>query len=128
MIGGNPGFQQTACRAVYLSKRLAALQRVFRAHLYAVHLMPRRKRLLAGLSVLHNVNPDSRRKIMEMAGLANFRATPPQPYTLWSNIRHTPVAPLGIVVVEGYQPGDNIDDVVQQVFNMITQGNGAGAA
>ena len=76
----------------------------------------------------HKVDADSRRKIMEMAGLANFRTTPPQPYTLW-NHRHSIVSPpLGIVVVEGYQPGDNIDDVVQQVFNMITQANGAGAA
>jgi len=127
MIGGNPGIQHTACRAVYLSKRLAALQRIFRAHLYAVRLTPRRKRLITGLGALRKVDPDSRRMIMEMAGLANFRTTPPQPYTLWTH-RQTSIASLPILVVQGYQPGDNIADVFQLVHNMITQANGAGAA
>ena len=89
--------------------------------------MPRRKRLITALGVVRKVDPDSRRMIMEMAGLANFRTTPPQPYTLWTHT-HTSIASLGILVVQGYQPGDNIADVVQQVHNMITQANGAGAA
>lgn len=131
MIGGNPGIQQTACRAVYLSKRLAALQRIFRAHLYAVRIMPRRKRLITALGVVRNVDPDSRRMIMEMAGLANFRTTPPQPYTLWNHRPRSMSAlgsSLGILVVEGYQPGDNVDDIVQEVFNLLQAQAGVGAA
>eukprot|EP00966_Prymnesium_polylepis_P128970 2982549-Prymnesium_polylepis.1 len=81
--------------------------------------MPRRKRLLAGLSVLGNIDPDSRRKIMEMAGLAKFRTAPPYPYKLWPDKRLSAV-PLGVLVLEGYQPGDNLDGLVLQVFNMIT--------
>lgn len=139
MIGGNPGIQQTACRAVYLSKRLAALQRVFRAHLYAVRIMPRRKRLITALGVVRNVDSDSRRMIMEMAGLANFRTTPPQPYAFW-NHRLSSMSVLDyafwnalddsspIIVVEGHQPGDNIDDIVQEVLNLLQAQSGASAA
>ena len=120
MIGGNPGYQETGCRAVYLSKRLAALQRVFRASLYAIRLMPRRKRLLTGLKALGALNPDIRRYIMEMAGLARSRTTPPKQYTLWTAFK-SPPRPLGILVLEGYQPGDNLDAVAEQVLNIISQ-------
>ena len=129
MIGGHSKFEQPACRAVYLSKRLAALQRIFRASLYAVlvRLMPRRKRLLTALFALRNIDGDVRHKIMQMAGFANFR-TSFSPYTLWDyNNRPSPIAPLGILIVEGYHPGDNIDPHVNQVFEMITQA-AAGAA
>jgi hypothetical protein len=92
MIGGHSKFEQPACRAVYLSKRLAALQRIFRASLYAVRLMPRRKRLLTALFALRNIDGDVRHKIMQMAGFANFR-TSFSPYTLWDyNNRPSPIA------------------------------------
>lgn len=127
MIGGHSKFEQPACRAVYLSKRLAALQRIFRASLYAVRLMPRRKRLLTALFALRNIDGDVRHKIMQMAGLANFRTSFP-PYTLWEyKNRISQIAPLGVLIVEGYHAGDNIDPIVNHVFELITQARASAA-
>jgi hypothetical protein len=119
MIGGNPGYQETGCRAVYLSKRLAALQRVFRAHLYAVRLMPRRKRLLTGLLVLRTLDSDTRRYIMEMSGLASRRTTPPKPFILWTR-RHSDSAPQGspVFVLEVLQ-SNGIDGVMELFHDLM---------
>lgn len=128
MIGGNPAFKY-GCRAVYLPKRLAALQRLFRAALYAVRIMPRRKRILTALYALAPIDADLRHHILALSGLAQSRTTPPKPYTLWTHSTRSVHIPVSVVILHGNPPGDLgfVQDMIQQLVADGVFSDGAAA-